>query len=80
MSAGFLRENIFRTELIIGLRYSDLAAFFFNFPKICNDKGAPANLRMVVAVWAEIWAILEKYRSFKEKVRLRFLLSVLYTN
>ena len=80
ISAGFLRENIFKTELIFGLRYHNWAAFFFNFPKICNGEGSPANLRMIVAVWTEIWAILEKYLPFKEKVRLRFLLSVLYTN
>ena len=39
--------------------------------KMFYDKGASANLRLIVAVWAEIRANLENYRPFTEKVRTR---------
>ena len=38
--------------------------------KIRYDKGVLVNLRNIVEIWAEIWAILEKYRWFTEEVRL----------
>ena len=34
--------------------------------KMCYDKGASVNLRMIAPVWVEIWVIFEKYRRFTE--------------
>ena len=36
-----------------------------------HDKGALVNLGVIASVSAKIWKILEKYRCFTEKVRLR---------
>ena len=42
------------------------------------DQGASANARMMVAVWAKLWTVLQKYRRFTERDRsIEFLWALL---
>ena len=77
----FSLQNDTEFTAVLSLRSAtlpmSLGVFDVHFSgKLCFDKGASSNFRIIAAVWMEIWAILEKYRRLTKKVRPRVFYSV----